>query len=99
MSLRIGGLGWVTPLGGGVPAVWERLLKGNRAVAETISSPLHSRTFPVFRIPADATAKAPAHPRLRRSSAISRFAAVAGLDALADAGIKLDPETAERTAI
>jgi 3-oxoacyl-(acyl-carrier-protein) synthase len=50
-------------------------------------------------VPAEATAKAPAHPRLRRSSAISRFAVVAGLAALEDAGVKLDEETAARTAL
>ena len=34
MSLRIAGMGWVTPLGSGVDEVWERLLKGDEAVAE-----------------------------------------------------------------
>jgi 3-oxoacyl-(acyl-carrier-protein) synthase len=36
---------------------------------------------------------------LRRSSAISRFAVVAGLQALEDAQLKLDPAAAERTAL
>jgi 3-oxoacyl-(acyl-carrier-protein) synthase len=98
MSLHIAGMGWVTPLGSGVEEVWSRLLNGESASAETLSSPL-GRDYPVFRVPAAATAKAPAHPRLRRSSAISRFAAVAGLDALESAGVKLDPEIAKRTAL
>ena len=98
MSVQIAGMGWVTPLGGGVEEVWNRLLNGESASAETLSSPL-GRDYPVFRVPASATAKAPAHPRLRRSSAISRFAVVAGLEALANAGVNLDPEIAQRTAL
>lgn len=98
MKLRITGMGWVTPLGSGVDAVWTRLVRGEKAHPEKISSPL-GRDYPVFRVPADALAKAPAHPRLRRSSAISRFAAVAGLEALENANVKLDPETAKRTAL
>jgi 3-oxoacyl-(acyl-carrier-protein) synthase len=98
MSLHIAGMGWVTPLGSGVNEVWQRLLDGDTSVAEAISSPL-GRDYPVFRVPATALAKAPAHPRLRRSSAISRFAAVAGLEALENAKVKLDAETAGRTAL
>jgi 3-oxoacyl-(acyl-carrier-protein) synthase len=98
MSVHIAGMGWVTPLGSGVDQVWERLLKGERAAAESISSPL-GHEYLVFRVPASATAGAPAHPRLRRSSAISRFAVVAGLEALAAANLKLDPDIANRTAL
>ena len=99
MSVRIGGMGWVTPLGSGVSNVWERLLNGDLATAETISSPLNPRSYSIYRVPPAATATAPAHPRLRRSSAISRFAVVAGLAALEDAQLKLDTTTAERTAV
>jgi 3-oxoacyl-(acyl-carrier-protein) synthase len=98
MSAQIAGMGWVTPLGNGVEEVWNRLLNGESATAEPLSSPL-GRDYPVFRVPPSATAKAPPHPRLRRSSAISRFAVVAGLDALENAGVKLDPEIANRTAL
>ena len=98
MSMDIAGMGWVTPLGGGVEAVWQRLLNGETAEAETLSSPL-GRDYRVFRVPASALAKAPAHPRLRRSSAISRFAAVAGLEALANANVELDSEVSQRTAL
>jgi 3-oxoacyl-(acyl-carrier-protein) synthase len=97
-TLRIDGMGWVTPLGSGVDDVWQRLLNGDTATAEPISSAL-GRDYPVFRVPASATAKAPPHPRLRRSSAISRFAVVAGLEALANANVKLDPDIAQRTAL
>ena len=98
MSVDIAGMGWVTPLGASIEAVWQRLLNGDTAVAEPLSSPL-GPDYPVFRVPASAVAKAPAHPRLRRSSAISRFAAVAGLEALANANVQLDPQTAGRTAL
>ena len=98
MSLRIAGMGWVTPLGSGLAQVWNRLMKGDHATAESISSPL-GRDYAVFRVPAEATSQAPAHPRLRRSSAISRFAVVAGLAALEDGKLKLDAETAPRTAL
>ncbi len=98
MSLRVAGMGWVTPLGSGLDHVWSRLLNGEMAKAEGLSSPL-GRTHSVFRVPAEATAQAPAHPRLRRSSAISRFAVVAGLAALEDAKLNLDAETAARTAL
>jgi 3-oxoacyl-(acyl-carrier-protein) synthase len=99
MSLRIGGAGWVTPLGSGVLTVWERLLAGDEAVAETVSSEIHTRTYPAFRVPPTALSRLPAHPRLRRSSAISRFAAAAGLAALEDAGVSLDSTAAARTAV
>ena len=98
MSVHIAGMGWVTPLGGGVEEVWQRLLNGETATAEPLSSPL-GRDYPVFRVPASALANAPVHPRLRRSSAISRFSAIAGLEALANANVKLDAETAKRTAL
>jgi 3-oxoacyl-(acyl-carrier-protein) synthase len=98
MSLHIAGMGWVTPLGSGIDEVWARLLKGDTATAEPLSSPLGG-DYPVYRVPASATAKAPAHPRLRRSSAISRFAVVAGLEALTNANLNLDPEIAQRMAL
>ncbi|MDQ2659102.1 MAG: hypothetical protein M3Y03_01650 [Verrucomicrobiota bacterium] len=99
MKLGIAGMGWVTPLGSGLDEVWARLTNGESANIETMTSPLSDRSYPVFRVPPTALAKAPAHPRLRRSSAISRFAVVAGLAALEDAQITLDAVTAERTAI
>jgi 3-oxoacyl-(acyl-carrier-protein) synthase len=98
MSLHIAGMGWVTPLGSGVDEVWNRLLNNEVAGAELLSSPL-GQEYRVFRVPANAVAEAPAHPRLRRSSAISRFAVVAALGALADAKVKLDAEIAGRTAL
>jgi len=98
MSLAIAGMGWVTPLGSGVDSVWERLLLGHEASPTTISEKFSDRAYSVFRVPESAM-EGFGHPRLRRASVISRFAAIAGLDALSAAGVKLDSQNAERTAL
>jgi 3-oxoacyl-(acyl-carrier-protein) synthase len=98
MSLAIAGMGWVTPLGNGVDSVWERLLQGDEASAATISEQFAARSYSAFRVPESALTGL-AHPRLRRASAISRFAAAAGLEALRAAGVKLDSQNAERIAL
>jgi len=98
MSLAIAGMGWVTPLGRGVDSVWERLLHGNEACATTVSEEFGNRPYHVFRVPESALTGF-AHPRLRRASAISRFAAAAGLDALQGAGLTLDSQNAQRIAL
>jgi 3-oxoacyl-(acyl-carrier-protein) synthase len=94
MSLAIRGMGWVTPLGHNVGNVWDKLLDGEEAVAETISNPISPHSYSAFR----AAETAPTHPRLRRSSAISRFAVAAGLAALNDAGVDCAKD-ADRTAL
>ena len=98
MSLAIAGMGWVTPLGTGVDSVWERLLQGEEASATTISEEFADRVYTVFRVPESAL-KGISHPRLRRASAISRFAAAAGLHALESAGLKLESKNGERVAL
>jgi 3-oxoacyl-(acyl-carrier-protein) synthase len=82
MSLRIAGMGWVTPLGRGIQAVWERLLAGEEASAQLISDGPQEQKYPFFPVPSSVLKDLPPHPRLRRASPISRFAAAAGLDAL-----------------
>jgi 3-oxoacyl-(acyl-carrier-protein) synthase len=98
MSLAIAGMGWVTPLGTGIDSVWQRLLQGEEASATPISEQLVDRVYHVFRVP-ESGLKEISHPRLRRASAISRFAAVAGLHALESAGVKLESQNAERIAL
>jgi 3-oxoacyl-(acyl-carrier-protein) synthase len=98
MSLAIAGMGWVTPLGNGVDPVWERLLQGDKAPATAISEQLGDRSYSAFRVPESALTGL-AHPRLRRASVISRFAAAAGLEALQAAGVKVDSQNAERVAL
>src|SRR5207247_4224002 len=95
MSLAIAGMGWVTPLGTAIALVWERLIAGEEASATTISEEFACRSYTVFRVPESAHV---AHARLRRASAISRFAAAAGLSALDSGGLKIDATNAERVA-
>jgi 3-oxoacyl-(acyl-carrier-protein) synthase len=99
MSISIAGMEWVTPLGCGVPEVWERLCKGEEATAENISDLVAEKTYPVFRVPESALTNLPRHPRLRRASAISRFAAAAGLAALENARSTIGKIDMQRTAL
>lgn len=90
MSVRIAGLGWVTPLGGDVAEIWEKLCRAERAIAEPICDEAGERPYEVFRVPENALTNLPRHPRLRRASAISRFAAAAGVSALRSTSDKID---------
>src|SRR5436189_4900341 len=99
MRLAIAGMGWITPFGNGVDPVWKRLLRGDEARAEEITEQFGNQSYTVFRVPESALACIPPHPRLRRASLISRFAAAAGLEALEAAGVKMDSQSAEQTAL
>ena len=99
MSLCIAGMGWVTPLGSGVSEVWDRLLRGEEASPEKISDPVGQKPYTLFRVPESALKNLGTHPRLRRASAISRFAAGAGLAALKDAGLRMAIDKPERIAL
>jgi 3-oxoacyl-(acyl-carrier-protein) synthase len=94
MSVHIGGMGWITPLGSGVTEVWERLLRGDTPEATALTDAVGGKSHDAFRVPPTALQQLPVHPRLRRASAISRFAAAAGTAALRDAETlfgKIDP--------
>ena len=99
MSLRIAGMGWVTPLGRGIDEVWNSLLRGDEARAEKLSDRVSKKKYSAFPVRHDLLKDLPPHPRLRRASAISRFAAAAGLDALAAAKSTLGAIDLERTAL
>ena len=92
--MTIAASSWVTPLGTNVEATWQRLLNGETAPLQTLTNEQTSARYLVRRVAPEATANLPSHPRLRRASAISRFAAAAGLAALKDSPV--DPE---RTAL
>jgi len=99
MSLRLAGLGWVTPLGATIGEVWEKLLAGSAAEASTLAESLGGKSCQAYQVSPATIAEVARHPRLRRSSAISRFAVAAGLQALRDAGLKLEKASAARTAL
>src|SRR5881409_2122257 len=99
MSLAIAGMGWITPLGSGVDAVWNCLLCGEQACGEKITEQLGKQSYTAIRVPESALTSLTPHPRLRRASVISRFAAAAGFEALKNAGVNVDEKTAERIAL
>jgi 3-oxoacyl-(acyl-carrier-protein) synthase len=80
--MTIAGMSWVTPLGTDIENVWQGMLAGEVAPIKTIANEQTEARYLVQRVPVEATANLPQHPRLRRASAISRFAAAAGLAAL-----------------
>lgn len=99
MSVRIAGLGWVTPLGAGLDDVWTRLLRGDVAEVKAVANPETGREHVYAPVPPRTVEALGRNPRLRRSSAISYYAVAAGLAALENAGVALTPESAARTAI
>ena len=99
MSARLAGMGWVTPLGTGLAEVWERVRRGDVAERKTIVNPETGRELLCAPVPPALVEHVGRHPRLRRSSPISYFAVAAGLAALADAGLTMNPELAARTAV
>ena len=99
MNLRIAGMGWATPLGRGIDFVWDRLLRGEEAVAQPIADQVSNKVYSAFRVPAEVLQKLPPHPRLRRASAISKFAAAAGVDAISQAESTLGKIERERIAL
>jgi 3-oxoacyl-(acyl-carrier-protein) synthase len=89
MSLSIAGMSWVTPLGSGVDDVWQQLVAGETAPVEILENERNGARYLVRRVPP--STPFPSHARLRRASAISRFAAAAGLTALRQAKQPLPP--------
>src|SRR5256886_9177692 len=75
------------------------LLLGEESYAQQISDPVSEKRYSAFRVPAEALTDLPPHPRLRRASAISRFAAAAGIDALGQARSTIGEIDAKRMAL
>ena len=79
--------------------VWNRLLTGDQPELQEVQDPLGEKVYPAYRVPASALKNLPPHPRLRRASAISRFAAAAGLAALNNADLSPDEKLGQRFAL
>jgi 3-oxoacyl-(acyl-carrier-protein) synthase len=99
MNIFIAGTGWVTPLGSDIDEVWSRLAGGEMARADQVSDCVAATTYTVFRVPDWIQKALPQHPRLRRASAISRFAAAAGIMAMQDASGHGAAPTLSRTGL
>ena len=97
MSLSLLGLGWVTPLGSALDAVWERLMTGHAGEIKSLLNPEWNRAHAHMPVPPKLVERLGRTPRLRRSSPISYYAVAAGLAALEDAG--LAPEAAARLGV
>ncbi len=99
MSVKIAGMGWVTPLGAGLEEVWARLEAREKPVAQEITSPHSPHKHLAYTVPPKTCDALGRNPRLRRSSVITYYAVASALAALENAGITMTPEIAERTAV
>lgn len=99
MTAKIAGLGWVTPLGVGLDEVWERMERGEIGELKAVSNPESGREHRYMPVPLKLVDSISRNPRLRRSSAISLFSVAAGMAAIEDAGLKMTPDVAARTAV
>ena len=82
-GVAVGGIGVVSPAGWGIKAFREGLGSGKPFPVQMLERPGLNKPLEVRHVPAPA--ERPAcfqHPRLRRGSAITRFAVSAGLEAL-----------------
>lgn len=86
--LRICGVGAVSAAGWNAAAMHEAVLEGTPLPTTTCVRPGEERAWPCESrlVPAAPPEKTLRHPRLRRSSAITRYSVAAALEALADAG-------------
>jgi len=92
MEVGILGIGVVTPLGSKLTAVWAACGRGVLAEPCALPGLPGHRPLPVFRVDPACEVR---HPRLRRASPISHFAAAAAQAAVAESG----PLPAGRTAL
>ena len=83
-NVFICGLGAVSPAGWGVEPLREALTKGEPLPTQSLDRPGGQKPLPARLVPAPAARpEFLAHPRLRRTSPITHYAAAAALEALA----------------
>ena len=99
MSTRIAGMGWVTPLGADLDAVYQRIAAGEVGEAKPVTNPETGRVHSCIPVPPKLVEHLGRNPRLRRSSVISYFAVAAAMAALENAGLQVTPDLAHRIAV
>ncbi len=87
-NIRIRGVGAVSSAGWSAAATHQAVLAGTPLPSSPCARPGDVRSWPCESrfAPASPPEKITRHPRLRRSSAITRYSVAAALEALADAG-------------
>jgi 3-oxoacyl-(acyl-carrier-protein) synthase len=89
-KIFIAGIGAVSPAGWNVAALRDALDKGERLPVQTLPRPGWEKPLPARLVPnPPVRPEFLAHPRLRRSSPITHYAAAAALEAVA--GLRADP--------
>lgn len=99
MNASILGAGWVTPLGVDLEKVYLEAARGGAGKIAEITNPHSKRSHQAMQVPPAYYNAAGANARMRRSSPISLLTATAALAALADAGIEVSPQTADRIGV
>ena len=88
MNFFIQGIGAVTSLGPTALETWRSLCRGEQAPRRRIAGGLADRQYFSCPVPGKFVVEAARQPRLRRSGTLSLLGAVAGFDAVSDAGLK-----------
>lgn len=99
MKARIAGIACVTPLGATPKEVWESVSIGQSVDPAPMANPETGRNHVGASVPSRLTAEVSRESRLRRSSAISLFAATAAKRAMENSGIAWTPEMKSRLAV
>ncbi len=82
-GIELAGVGAVSPAGWGIKPLWDAVKQGNPLPEQSLVHPVGRRPFRIRPVPPpEPPIPILRHPRLRRSSPISRYTVAAGLEAL-----------------